>query len=153
GQTESSSNYVATVLPFSFTDISTTGTALTSLTGGDDVSVSIPIGFTFSLYGAANTSLFVCSNGMLNFGVSDTAYTNADLTASPTEAVIAPFWDDLHITNTSSNARVYYQVNGAPGSRQLIVQWDKVSFYPGNAADTLTFEAILNEGSNTIQFN
>jgi Ca2+-binding RTX toxin-like protein len=144
--------YSATAVAFSFTDISTTGA--TVLTNADDATVPVTIPFTFNFFGTNFTSLFVSSNGLITFGAGNSSFSNATLSANPVEAAIAPFWDDLYVFNPTSTARVLTQTNGAVGSRQLILQWDKVNFFPNSgSADTLTFQAILFEGSNNIRFN
>jgi subtilisin family serine protease len=153
GTTDAAGGYTATSVAFGFNDISTTGTVISSLTGSDDSFASVTLPFGFNFYGTGYTSLFVSSNGLITFGSGNTSFSNTALSSGPTQAAIAPFWDDLHISNSTATARVLTQTIGSPGSRQFIIQWDKVSFFPGNAADTLTFQAILFEGSNQIRFN
>ncbi len=53
--------YSGAAVPFTFEDISTTGTVIAGLTNQDDTAVSIPIGFTFPLYGVNNTTVFVAA--------------------------------------------------------------------------------------------
>src|SRR5262249_60829669 len=91
-----SANYAASAAAPVFDDISETGTVITGLTNQDDASVSIPIGFTFPLYGVGATTVFVSSNGLLTFGTANTAFTNTDLTTTPAQASIAPLWVTLH---------------------------------------------------------
>src|SRR5205085_7201573 len=95
--------YQTAAVATAFEDVSGTGTVIAGLTGQDDASVSIPIGFSFQLYGTSYTSVFVSSNGLLSFGVADTAFTNADLTTTPAEAAIAPFWDDFIVTGGANS--------------------------------------------------
>jgi hypothetical protein len=152
GQTDTAATATATAVPLSFTDISGTGT--TVLSGGDDVAVSANIGFTFNLFGTNFTSLFISSNGLITFGSANTAFTNATLSANPSQAAIAPFWDDLVVSNSFGTARVLTQLIGTVGSRQFIIEWNKVTFFSGGvSSDPITFEAVLSEGSNNIQFN
>ncbi len=148
-----STNYTAAAIPFVFEDISGTGTVITGLTNQDDASVSIPIGFTFQFYGANNTTVFVSSNGLLTFGSGSTAASNSDLTASPTQAAIAPFWDDLHTGGGVTGSNVFYQVLGTGANQHLTIQWNKIRFFSGGSTgDTLTFEAQL-YADGRIQFN
>jgi extracellular elastinolytic metalloproteinase len=147
-------SYSATAVPFSFTNISTTGTDITTLTNADNSSVSTTIPFTFNFYGTNFTSVFVSSNGLLTFSSGTTSPANATLSTNPSQAAIAPFWDDLRVTNSTSTARVKTQTFGSVGSRQFVIQWDNVTFFSGGStADPITFQAILNEGTNAIQFN
>src|SRR5207248_981115 len=146
-----SNAYSTTAVSFGFEDISGTGSVITGLDGADDASVSIPIGFTFSLFGTNYTSIFVNSNGLLS-SISDTSFTNSDLTTTPTEAAIAAYWDDLFVTG-ASDSHVFFQVLGSGASQHLVIQWNDISYF----ADTtrlggLTFEAVLGvDGS--IRFN
>jgi hypothetical protein len=139
-----SANYTASVLAPGFEDISGTGTVITGLTNVDDASVSIPIGFTFPLYGAGNTTVFVSSNGLLTFGTANTTFTNADLTTVPAQAAIAAFWDDLHTGGGDPGSNVFFQVSGSGPDQRLTIQWNRIRFFSGGlAGDTLTFQAQL----------
>ena len=144
--------YQATAVPFTFEDISGTGTVITGLNAADDTSVSIPIGFTFPFFGSNNTTIFVSSNGLLSFGVQDTTFTNTDLTTTPSEAAIAPFWDDQDIVG-GANTHVYFQVVGSGPNQHLTIQFNNVSFFADSTkAGGLTYEAQL-FADGRIQFN
>jgi hypothetical protein len=151
GTTDVASGYSTTVLPFGFTDISATGTTI--LANVDDSTATVNLPFTFTFYGANFTQLFASSNGLITFGSANSSFSNATLASNPTQAAIAPFWDDLYLFNATGNAAIKSQVIGPVGSRQLILQWDKVNFFASSGGDTLTFQAILSEGTNTIQLN
>jgi hypothetical protein len=136
--------YQAAAITADFEDISATGTVITELTGVDDASVSIPVGFTFPFYGVSNTDVFVSSNGLLTFGAAQTAFTNADLTTTPTQPTIAVFWDDLHTAGGLPDSNVFFQVSGSGPDQHLTIQWNQVRFFSGGAAgDTITFQAQL----------
>ena len=148
-----SANYSANATAFAFEDISATGTVIAGLTNQDDASVSIPIGFNFSLYGVNNANVFVSSNGLLTFGAANTGFTNADLTTTPAQAAITAFWDDLHTAGGQPGSNVFFQVTGAGPNQHLTIQWNRVRFFSGGTAgDTLTFEAQL-FADGRIQFN
>ncbi len=145
--------YQAAAIAPTFEDISSTGTVIAGLTGQDDASVSIPIGFTFPFYGTSNTTVFVSSNGLLTFGGGDSSFTNADLTTSPSLAGIAPFWDDMHTAGGLPGSNVFFQVLGSGPSQHVTIQWNQVRFFSGGTAgDTLTLEAQL-YADGRIQFN
>ncbi|MBO0861006.1 MAG: PxKF domain-containing protein, partial [Chloracidobacterium sp.] len=155
GVTDPKSYTAATVAP-TFEDISTTGAVITGLTGVDEASVLIPIGFTFPLYGVPNTNVFVSSNGLLTFGTSNTSFpnfANTDLTDTPPQAAIAPFWDDLHTAGGAPDSNVFFQVSGTGPDQHLTIQWNKIRFrIGGTAGDTITFQAQL-FADGRIQFN
>jgi hypothetical protein len=145
--------YTAAAVPFAFTDISGTGTRIAGLNNADDSAVSVPIGFSFPFYGTNYTSVFATSNGLMTFVTGNTAFTNADLTSSPAQATISPFWDDLHTGGTNDAASgVYYQVSGTGADQRLTIQWHRIGFFSGNRTDTITFQAELYTDGR-IQFN
>jgi hypothetical protein len=145
--------YQAAAVAPDFEDISGTGAVIAELTNVDDASVSIPIGFTFPFYGVNNTTVFVSSNGLLTFGTGNTAFTNADLTATPEQTSIAPFWDDLHTGGGQPGSNVFFEVSGSGPNQHLTIQWNQVRFFTGGAAgDTLSFQAQL-FADGRIRFN
>jgi hypothetical protein len=138
---------------FTFEDISATGTVIADLTNQDNASAPIPVGFAFPFYGVSNTTVFVSSNGLLTFGSGNTSGVNTDLTTLPTQASIAPFWDDLHTAGGVLGLNVFYQLIGSGDNQHLTVQWNKVRFaVGGTAGDTITFQAQL-YADGRIQFN
>src|SRR5262245_842730 len=148
-----STNYTASAMTPLFEDISGTGTVIAGLTNVDDVSVSIPIGFAFPLYGATATTVFVSSNGLLTFGAGNAGFTNADLTTTPAQASIAAFWDDLHTGGGQPGSNVFFQVLGSGPTQRLVIQWNQIRFFGGGTAgDTITFQAQL-FADGRIQFN
>src|SRR5262245_57604247 len=145
--------YEAAAVASDFEDISGTGMVIGGLTNQDDASVSIPIGFTFPFYGAGQTTVFVSSNGLLTFVMANSAFTNADLTTTPAQASIAPFWDDLHTGGGSASSNVFFEVLGSGPNQRLTIQWNQIRFFSGGAAgDTLTFQAQL-FADGRIRFN
>ncbi|MFB1011168.1 MAG: Ig-like domain-containing protein, partial [Thiopseudomonas sp.] len=62
------------------------------------------------------------------------------------------FWDDLR-TDVSGQTpgKIHYETIGEAPNRQLVVQWTNMYFY-GSNLPMGTFQAVLSEGSNTIQF-
>ena len=125
--------YVGTSnVAFTFTDISATGTVI--LDGADDSSVNVPVGFGFSYYGTAYSSVYVSSNVLMTFGASNTAYSNTNLTTTSIgQPAIAVMWDDW-VTNASATDKVYYATSGSAGSRVFTVQWDVTPYSGGGEA-------------------
>jgi hypothetical protein len=143
-------DYVASSIAYTFDDIAATGPVITALTGVDDRSVSIPVGFAFPFFGEARTNVFVSSNGLLTFGSGNASFANTDLSTAPAEAAIAPFWDDLVVPATG---RVRYAVSGTGADQRLTIQWDGVQFYfTTDGTDTLSFQAQL-YADGRIRFN
>ena len=131
-----------------FTDISATGTAL-NLTDDGVAPVTMP--FNFELYGASSNQLCVSNNGNMAFGTATCsgAFTNEPLpSATLGGAAIVPYWDDLD----EESGNVYHQAMGSAPNRVFIVQWHQRPHFPGPNANTVTFQAVLRETANTLNF-
>jgi hypothetical protein len=153
GQTDLSTSYTAAAVPFTFEDISATGTIITPMTNQDNTVVLIPVGFAFPFYGLSNTSVLVSSNGVLTFGGGTNSGINTDLITTPGNATIAPFWDDLHTAGGVPGSNVFFQTLGSGADQHLTVQWNNIRFFTGGTTgDTITFQAQL-FADGRIQFN
>ncbi|HEY1013964.1 MAG TPA: hypothetical protein VGE07_14730 [Herpetosiphonaceae bacterium] len=138
---------------FSFTDISTTGAALTLGDPDDSMVNGVALPFAFTFYGAAFNSVSVSSNGFLrlNYAGTSTSPTNDTIpTAAAPTNLLAAYWDDL-IWRGAVNLRT--QTIGDAGSRQFIVQWTNVSLFDFDTNPAFTFQIRLYEGSNDIVFS
>jgi hypothetical protein len=151
GQTPPTSGYTGAVVTPTFENVSATRTR--TLQGVDDGYASVgpaQLGsLTFPFFGTTYSTIYFSSNGLISFGNGDSAYSNTDLTTSPTEACIAVLWQDLVVTGATDSG-VYWQVVGSGTSQHLVIQWQDVRLYSGTGV--FTFEAVLNlDGS--MQFN
>ncbi len=129
-------------------DISGTGTALT-LT--DDSGSTQELGFSFNYFGVEYTSIWVCSNGFVQFGgTNNTTFTNTAIPATgiPNNAIY-PLWDDF---NPAVAGTVYVQADGEAPNRRFVVLWNAITQFATTPADSNTFQVILYEGSNLIEF-
>jgi hypothetical protein len=136
---------------YSWLDIKNTGAPI--LQDMCVVTIQVPIGFGFNLWGTTYNDLWVSTNGTLSFGTYGCGDYNTTLPTSFSGPLIAPHWDNLDFRSGSviPTNSVYYQTLGAPGSRQLVVQWqDADHFSKGYGA--ITFQAILKEGTNTVKY-
>ena len=132
-------------------DISAIGTGLTL---ADNGSASVPLPFSFNFYGEVKTSVIVSANGLLRFAAGpDTARDCPLPVMGGVKGLIAPFWGDW---NPARGGSVTWAVDGPVGARRFIALWKNVphsrattSTIPGGAH---TFEAILHEGTNAIEF-
>jgi hypothetical protein len=145
-----------------FTDISGTGTSRMSFQD-DALSASVPLGFTFTIYGTTYTNVVLSSNGNLQFGgVPTSAFTNSNLTTTTTtnnSHFVAPWWDDLDSSGvgfTAPAGSLFTQTNGSAGSRVFIAQWNQWGHNNdgggGTPANTITFQAQLFEANGNIAF-
>lgn len=124
----------------------------TGLRGDDNYAGPFPVGFNFNYYGVDYTEFYVSTNGLIQFSNPSTAWGNTCLSDQGLFNTLYVFWDDLR-TDVSGqpSGKIHYDVIGEAPSRQLIVQWTNMYFY-GSNLPMGTFQAILNEGSNNIQF-
>jgi serine protease len=144
--------YAYSVVPFNWETISGDNLNLS-----DDSFTSISLPFPVILGNVSFSSLYVDSNGKLNFStIVQSDYQNVSL-PDPFQAysyMLAPFWDDLlAIPNSAQN--VYWAVTGTAPNRKLVVEWRNVSRASGcqDAAAQITFQVVFPEGSRDIFFN
>ncbi|MGH7680364.1 MAG: S8 family serine peptidase [Candidatus Eiseniibacteriota bacterium] len=129
---------------FAWTDIRAIGTPIV-LSGDDELSRFVPIGFTFPFYGGIFDFVRVCTNGFFSFTSGQTDYLNQPLPSDiGAPNLVAPFWDDL-LFDLHSTAYAYGD------SRRFVVQWDNVSRVGGGGP--YAFQAILEpDGTITFQY-
>ncbi len=162
----SSSNLAAVAYNFIDATISSGGTKL-SFSNSDDATALVGLPFTFSLFRdiyPVDSRISIATNGWLSLEPSSNAeFQNASLPAqsvtrpngsvdSVPSSLIAPFWDDLILGSESS---VNTRTIGVTPNRQFIVEWSNMSILDEggrNLTASVTFEAILFEGTNDIQF-
>jgi hypothetical protein len=144
-------SYSLTTVPFSWDPSADPPSGNVAIGNGrDDVSFSLSLPFEFTFYGVTYTTLYIDSNGRLNFFANSSYYSNIPFPCSDDKCklVIAPLWDDL--TTFPSGSEVRYAVVGSPPNRRLVVTWYGVSHY--SSGGSFTFQAILYEGTNQILF-
>ena len=169
GASPISSNFAGPT--FNFTDASAQngGTALT-FSSNDDAIAVVNLPFDFVLFKdiyPAGSRISVAVNGYLSLEtLSIDEFQNASLpskTVTRTGAaagsfgtvppsLIAPFWEDLVM---HSNSAITTKTLGAAPNRQFVVEWSNLSILDQFGTDqnaSLTFEAVLYEGSNDVQF-
>lgn len=133
---------------FNWVDITTVGTP--SGVSHNDESLNFPLPWPFNFYGTNYSSMWICSNGFMQFGsVPSTAWNNTILpnSAAP-HNLIAPFWDDLYPIPGS----VVYYYNDTANSR-YIVEWYNWGHYGPFTPGVYTYEAILSSnGDITFQY-
>lgn len=116
----------------------------------DFAAQSLP--FPFALYGVTLSSVFLDARGVLTLGESAPVVSAASLAlpspAAPRASVFA-FWDDLRYATNESALCVLH--TGAAPNRKLFVTWRAMDFAAdADAGASLTFTAVLAEGSNRV---
>ena len=112
----------------------------------DDYSWSYTLPFTFPYMGQNYTSVYVCSNGFLDFASSATDYSNSDA-GLESNARIAPLWYDL-VTNgsTQSGEDIYIH---QPDANSVAIRWVAETWYYGYPVN---FEVVLHS-TGQIEFH
>jgi hypothetical protein len=159
-----------------FTDLGTTGTAITTANSDDANSAAQNIGFTFSYNGASFTQFVLNTNGLIRLGAdapsaanmflqNETAATNpagVDPVASTNAAdvnLLMPFSFDLEAgTGASPGSGVAeYRVatTGTSPNQVCTIQWKNVHDKAATNASqyaSFTFQLKLYEGTNRVEF-
>jgi hypothetical protein len=130
---------------FLFIEVSTTGTAVSL----DPFSMSppIPLGFSFEFYGNSYAQVSIGSGGFLTFLAGQTSpCCGGQPLPSPAvpNGVITGLWTTIF----PGPIPVYTQTIGLAPNRQFILEFKDAPNF--NTPTPLTFEIILNEGSNEI---
>ena len=147
--------------PFSGYQFATsTGNSLVSMagattvlsSGNDDDPTVLPvdIGFTFNLGGVDYSKFSVSPDGWILLGNTTAVleYTNAVVSTSNVPRIY-PYWDDV-ATGSTGNVKTLLQ--GTAPNRTLIVQWFVTIPRSTSGAANATFQALLYESTNTIEF-
>lgn len=140
--------YTAALAPYSFTDISGSGTPVTVWAGGaDDGSSILNLPFNFRFYGADFNKVAVSSNGYLQFGNQSAYYATTCLGSNlDPRGIVALYWTDL---DPGAGGAVYTQVLGSPGNRVVVVQFQDVpqNYYGGS----VTAQVRLYEADRSLE--
>jgi len=115
---------------------------------------NIPIGFYFPFDGMLADRVKLTSDGtiVLNNAAGPTAAPNNSLevaTGNDARRLIAPLWDDLDGCGGGANFQT--KIEGVPGSRVFIAQWDRWH-WPSTNDDSISFQARLYEMTGVIRF-
>ena len=134
-----------------FVDVCGEASSTRLLDGAIAATATYAMPFSFQFWGLpvpSGSSLTVASKGFLTFVVGTLATSSGLLPSTSTpNGVIAPFWTDLR-TRTPG---VCVATLGSAPNRRVVVQWNDANYFSG-AEGHLTFEAVLHEGTNIIDF-
>jgi len=128
----------------------------------DDGYVQYNLPFNFNLFSSkfpAGSPLFVSANGYVTFGtLSISPIPSNFLTGAPSfgnQPAFAPLFMDLTARGMQDGGPgLYAQVSGPNGQRRLTLEWSAMQdVNGGQPSNPISFQAVLFEGSNNIQFN
>lgn len=135
-----------------FIDACTAPGALTLLPRVDDRAENLTLPFAFSFWGTAlpmGAPATVSSNGWIALEATRDSLGGRIPDVNPPNGVLAVHWGD----NMTRDPGVCLAVLGPPGRRQFVVEWtDQHYCCTDDPMVHLTFEAILSEGTNTIDY-
>ena len=112
----------------------------------DDRCWSYDLPFSFPFFGSDYSSVYVCSNGFLDF-TSDTPTHNNSAAELAGRTMIAPLWDDLR-TNCPGRDIYIHQ----PGPDSVCIRWQAETLTPDCSGDAVNVEVILYQDGR-IRFN
>ena len=144
---------VFTVGTESIINIQNSGTALNL--GDDSMSGMKDIGFDFTFYDQTFDQVNISMNGFFtfqsNFNVSrQRNYLSETLPASSFNYSVFPMWTDLINRNGTQNPYIQTFGNTSDTDQYFVIGWYNAKEYSNQLQNT--FEAILYEGTNEIQF-
>ena len=150
---------------YAWTDIVSSGSKLLGSTT-DGAQGPFNIGFDFEFYETSYDKFYNGGdNGYITFGGAiANAWTPYAIPATQlgANAIAAGWFDGGFCISKNPNSGVYYETVGAEGSRQLIIQMQDQVYWSARdgtsycnsgsawATNTLTWQIILNEGSNSV---
>ena len=132
------------------------GTPITVSFADDGSSNGQQIGFNFTFGSNVYTQFNVSTNGWITLGTAltpnnivATGVTN-NFTAPAISPTIAPFWDDLAVSNLTGD--ISYLVTGTAPNRVLTVQYENMKWNYLATGSSIDFQIRLLETSNIIRF-
>lgn len=116
----------------------------------DTCTGNIPLGFTFTGWGRADTTVSVSSNGLLFFGqgCSNDYFNTALPTSISSDPVLAFFWDDFFDSGISDYFE--YTTVGSPGGRVFNLFYRNRHINGPCGPNSIQMMIAIHEGSNII---
>jgi len=116
----------------------------TAIPRNDDGSFGpIALPFTFDLYGASYTQVWINTNGNLTFTGPYATYSASGFPFNV--PMVAPFWGDVDTRNTAGG-EIYYKLSAT----NLIVTWDNVGYYNQEVDKLNEFQVVISDGVDPI---
>ena len=123
------------------------GTALAPGSQCDECVTTIPLPFTYYLYGQPFTSVIAGENGTLGFAANANSFGNFCLPRLSFDYAILPHWDDLITSaNISPTLGIYASVTGAAPERIFNIEWRACRYGISGCGGFVNFEVRFYEG-------
>lgn len=119
----------------------------------DCVLEGVPIGFSFTFYGNAYTTVNISSNGFIGFtpGSSSGCCSGQPIPVNDgLNNIIAAAWTDLY---PPGGGGVFYETRGQAPNRYLVVAYQEVPWFYETGTNRVTSQIVLYEGSNAVEIH
>ena len=148
------SGYSFNAFSGSFTPVSG-GTRLTAVEA-DDATANVTLPFNFLYEGVSYSSVFVNSNGTVNFVSTppsgfDSRNNNMATPGANMAPSLCPLWDDLD-GGGPATAKFEWVMTGTSPSRVITFEWLNWEWDWGSTQEVVSFQVKLYETSNEIDF-
>lgn len=155
GFSQNAEDYIFQATSGSYSGLPVAAPNINSIEVDNALSPAKPIGFTFKYCGGEFTQFKASSNGWMTFDLSETyhePWNNLD-DKYGMEFILAPLWDDLSGTPTSSvNAIAKYNTTGSSPNRICTIQWNRWKWSNTATDIVINFQVRLYESDNHIEF-
>lgn len=125
-------------------DATAPGWVVSMARNDDGSSASIPLPFSFNLYGTSFNSIFINNNGNVTFTSPLSTFTPFAFPSSP-RAIIAPFFADVD-TRPAASGVVYHKIE----SNRITIVWDSVGYFANRVDKRNTFQLIMSDGTDPL---
>lgn len=147
---QSAATYSFNAYSGTFTPISG-GTSVPEILADSKLSNSIPIGFNFEYEGITYNYCKASSNSFLQFDTTQTSSRTTNDLDGVNEPILAPIWDDNDGRATGGSFATYITTGTAP-NRVFTMEWLNWEWRYSSTSPTISYQVILYEGSNVIEF-
>ena len=141
-------NYAQTSIPLNFE----TPANQVSTASADDAAFTRNIGFTFKFFCNDFTQVGLSTNGLMTFGGTSAAFTNACIpTAAAPNNFVAAYWDDLYFDYGCTPTYFLDQTFGTAPNRYYVASWVAFTRFDEACGDYIYTQIKLYETSNIIE--
>ena len=133
-----------TYIPLAQRGVTVTAVAFSSR---DEGSATLNLPFTFRFFGSPQTSVWISTNGILQFGPGPRpGFTNyAPASSSARDGIIAAWWDDLIVPAATGNART--AIVGTAPDRAFVIEVENWERFGLSGLNDGAYQVWLYEGN------
>ena len=113
----------------------------------DGSSDALTLPFQIDYFGQTFSQFFVNNNGNITFNTALSGYTPSPFPVTR-QPMIAPWWADVDTRATGAGIANRVWVN-SPNASTVVVTWDQVGYYSGNADKNNSFQLVMQSRADT----